>query len=257
MQARTWCSRAACGSSSPGVVRVWVEGPWQISPHSTVVGYSGERSHGRGLGAAVQVGEAGRVALPRDVAPDPRVALRLLHAGTYREGKALRWELSRRQATSEVGPGLLMPVGQTLGALWDERSRSYTAISRPFEVKARQTVSVPLGRPLRAAHLVAQVQRPMLAGDAEESKIGLLLRRGGKTLRPDLQIPTADKVYAVWYDLPPGPVELRAESKQGFLEPQRLDLTPGRIARLLAKVRPWKSWSTPRGEPATSRLGPD
>jgi hypothetical protein len=188
------------------------------------------------------VGEAGRVALPPEVAKHPSLTLRLLHAGSYLEEGYPRWELSRRAKIRDVGEGLLMPVGLTIGALWDEDRQSYTALSRPFEVKARQTVTVPLERPSGFTHLVAQIQRPSLADDAADAKMRVVLHRKGKELPPDLQVSLTDRAYAVWYGLAPGPGELHAETQAGFLQPQKLNLVAGRIERVFEKMAPRSAW---------------
>jgi hypothetical protein len=239
----------------PGWYRAWLEGEWQMSRYSLLLSYADLPFRGSGHSTVIPVVEAGRVALPPGAMVDQQVSLRVLHAGSYLEGALPRWELSRRKATSEVGAGLLMPVGPAIGALWDERRQRYTAISRPFEVKARQTVPVPLERPARAAHLVAQVQRPGVPRDAGESPLGLLLLRGGQVLRPDVEVVTAERVYAVWYGLAPGRCELRAESKQGFLAPRRLTLAAGEIARVVEALTPWISLDEPRARPAARRTG--
>lgn len=238
-----------------GRYRAWLEGQWHISRHSSLLLYAERPFRGFGHNAVLPVVEAGRVTLPRDVAMDRQVVLRLLYAGGYLEGTLPRWELSRRKATPEVGAGLLMPTGPAVGALWDERTQAYTAISRPFPVKARQTVEVPLERPIRKAHLVVQIQRPARPGDASESDLELLLRGGGRELRPDVKVVTAERVYAVWYGLSPATFELRAESKQGFLSPRRLPLAPGQIARVVETLRAWVSLDASRGRPLAGTHG--
>lgn len=220
----------------PARYRVWIEGDWQISPFSLVIVHSGRAFRGRGLTSAVPVGEAGRVALPPNVQAS-HLTLRLLHAGSYLDGTFLRWELSRRRATSEVRDGLLMPVGLTIGALWDERTQRYTALSRPFEVKARKTVTLAFERATGVSHVVAQVQRHALDDDPD---VKVLLRRQNREVPPDLKVTMADRAYAVWYGLAPGPAELRAESTVAILDPQKLKLEAGKIERVLAtlKARP-------------------
>jgi hypothetical protein len=91
--------------------------------------------------------------------------------------------------------------------------------------------------------------------DAGESPLDLLLLRGGKVLRPDVQVVTAERVYAVWYGLAPGRCELRTVSKQGFLAPRRFNLAAGQIARVVEALTPWISLDEPRPRPATRRTG--
>lgn len=218
----------------PGRYRVRIEGEWHASPYSLMLGYSGRPFRGHGLAATIPVVDAGRVVLPRGVEAHRHLVLRLLHAGKYLEGKFPRWEVSRRQATPNVGDGLAMPAGPTIGALWDDRGQRYVAISRPFEVEARKTVEVPLERPVRVAHVVVQAQRHALASAATDEAAALRLRGSA----PNLTVSTADRIYAIWYGVAPGAAELQGGSKQTFLEPRRLDLVPGRIERVVTRLRP-------------------
>lgn len=215
-----------------GRYRVWVEGDWQISPFTHVVRYSPQPFRGRGLIVTAVVGEAGRVIVPPEIARDQNLTLRLLHAGSYLEEGHSRWELSRRAKVRDVGGGLLMPVGPTIGALWDEEGQRYVALSRPFEVEARRTVTVPLERPSGFTHLVAQIQRPSLADDAADAAMRVVLRHKGKEVPPDLQVSLTDRAYAVWYELAPGRGVIQAETADGLLRPKELKLVAGKIERL-------------------------
>jgi hypothetical protein len=221
-----------------GRYRARVEGEWQISPYSLVLGFAGRPFRGRGLVATIPVAEAGRVKLSQGERVGPQLVLRLLHAGSFLEGEFPRWEVSRRRSSREVGEGLLMPVGPTIAALWDHERQSYAALSRPFEVKARKTVEAPLERPNGTAHLVAQLQRPRPAIGAAEYEEEVLLQRKGEVHPADLKVSAADRIYAVWYDLKPGKAALRAQSEQALLEPTPLELHSGRIERLLAQMKP-------------------
>jgi hypothetical protein len=220
----------------PGRYRARVEGNWQISPYSVVLGFAGRPFRNRGLVATIPVADGGRVTLPKRAPVGPQLVLRLLHAGSYLEGEFPRWEVSRRAPSREVGEGLLMPVGPTIAALWDNESQSYTELSRPFEVKGHQTVEAPLERPEGVAHFVAQLQRQASATADYGDEVSL--QRAGKRIPPHLKVSAADRVYAVWYDLAPGMAELRAESERAFLEPTPVELHSGKIERLIVEMRP-------------------
>ncbi|MGH2628592.1 MAG: carboxypeptidase-like regulatory domain-containing protein [Anaerolineales bacterium] len=209
-----------------------------MSPYSLLVIYAG-RSTGPGTTASLPVTEAGRVAMPPGTHRGRDLFLELLHAGSYLENGFPRWEISRKKSLEDIGQGLLLPQGPAIGALWDRKARRYHALSRPFEVEARKTVEVPLERPEGAAHLILQLQRQGLASTAADLDIDITLHLSdGKELPPDLEIPTANRVYAVWYGLAPGAAEVRAESKDEFLEPQQLRFAAGRIERHVAQLRP-------------------
>jgi hypothetical protein len=226
----------------PGRYRVRVEGKWQMSPFSLLLAYSGQPFKGHGLSAAIPVVEAGLVSLPQSVAVAPHLVLRLLHAGTYLAEGYPRWELTVRRPTTAVGQGVLMPEGAAVGALWDQKSESYVALSRPFEVKARQTTTVPLERPEETSDLVVQLQRATQKATAAEAEVEIKLNLGGQDLSPDLLVATANRLYAIWYRLRPGHAELRAGSKDSFLEPQPLELRPGKIERCVGQLEPVPAW---------------
>jgi hypothetical protein len=189
--------------------------------------------------------DAGRVTLPAGFNQErTRLTLRLLHAGSYLEEGFPRWELSRRKAVHEVGEGVLMPVGLTLVALWDERGERYVALSRPFEVRRRETVPAPLEVPsANTSQLVAQIQRVALARDADDAKIRIMLGRGVRARAPDVQVSAADRSYAIWYDLPPGRAELRAETRDEVLQPLTVSLASGKIERIFGEMMRPPAWA--------------
>lgn len=154
-----------------------------------------------------------------------------------------RWELSRRTPVRDAAAGLLMPVGPAIGALWDESLQRYTALSRPFEVRARQEVQVPLEQPGERAALVVQAQRPNLAASADDASMNLELIRGDRRLPPDLTVALADRAYAIWYSLVAGPAELRAETRDASLAPQHISFAQGRIERVFVKLVPRAAWT--------------
>jgi hypothetical protein len=131
-----------------------------------------------------------------------------------------------------------MPEGPAIGALWDERARRYTAISRVFEVKPRRTVEVPFEQASRGAHLVVQLGRHALARTLDEAGAEVVLARKTGTLAPDVTVSTANLLYLVWYDLAPGPAELRGSSRHSVLEPLRVRLGEAGIERLQGAFKP-------------------
>lgn len=206
----------------PGWYRYWLQGDWRMTPYAGLLSFSGQGS----MKAVLPLVEAGRVTLREDDA-SPGLELRLLHAGSYREGPFLRWEISPRRAVDEIGDGVLLPVGKAVGALWDPGEKKYVALSRPFEVRGRRTVEVPLSRPAGGTHLVAEIRRdPTPSPDPEDLEAELAVRRDRGDLPPDLTVQTADKIYAAWYGLAPGPAELRVKSRQTFFD-RKMDLAPG------------------------------
>lgn len=221
----------------PGRYRIWLQGDWRMTPFSGLVIWGAPVAKG-GLSTVYPVGPAGRVKLPPETHVTPHLDLHLLHAGSYLEAGFPRWEISPRKPTAEVGAGMLLPVGRAVGALWDRKSRKYVALSRPFEVRDRETVEIPLEKPKGVAHLVVQAERPRVADTAADLEVGLVVKQETGERAPDLAVFTTDRAYAFWYGLTPGPAELRGESQQVFLERQQLNLQPGTIERVTAELKP-------------------
>lgn len=223
-----------------GRYRVWAAGEGLISRYTTVLSYGGGPFRGRGLMGLAPVEKAGRVVMPPDAERRADLVLRLLHAGSYLEGDVPRRELVRYVPTEGVGEaGVLMPVGRTIGGLWDEREGRYVALSRPFQVAAGKRVEAPLGRPGEgAAHVVVQLRRHRGARSAQDYDTDLELIRGGEARGPDVNVHTATFVYAIWYDYPTGQTKLQGGSQEYYLEPQVLELRPGETARVLGRLEP-------------------
>ncbi len=221
----------------PGQYRMWLQGDWRMTPFSLLMSYSSRATTGE-MRVTMPLGEAGRVKLPAGADTAQDLALHLLHGGPYLEAGFPRWEISPQRAAAEVGEGVLMPVGRTIGAVWDRKARKYVALSRPFEVRARHTVEVPLDRPGSGAHLVAKLERPSVADSAAELEVELAVSQPDGERPPDVTVLTTDRVYAFWYDLAAGPAELGGGSKETYLERRQLDLRSGTIEHVTAEFRP-------------------
>ena len=170
-----------------GFYRIWAEGEWLVSPYSKGLGYVGNPFKGRGMSTVLTVVEAGRVTLTSEHR-SPGLSLRLLRATNHTKDHIVLRELTRRTRVEQVEDGLLMPAGPVMAALWDETSQAYEAISRPFEVRHRETVTAPLERPQEVAFLVAQIQRASAARTVDDLGMSPILQVGDRALQPDLKV---------------------------------------------------------------------
>lgn len=190
----------------------WAEKDWQISPHAKRLVYAGGPFEGRGLVGAAPIGPGGRVRLPDGFANSADFQLRLIHAGVHEVDGLLRNPISHRVALAAVGEGMLMPVGPTLASVYNTRTSRVEWLSRPFEVRHRETVSAALEKPAAdRAFLLVQLVRHKLAVRSEDDTVRLRLSIGGTERKPDARIALADGIYGVWYDLAPIPVTILAE----------------------------------------------
>ncbi|MCP3957112.1 MAG: carboxypeptidase regulatory-like domain-containing protein [bacterium] len=215
--------------------RAWVEGNWQMSPYGNRLSYRGGPFEGRGMVGAFPIVPAGRVALPAEYT-DPGLVLRLFRATAHREGDLAREELVRELATTELGEGLLMPVGPVIAGLWHRSTGRLRGLSRPFDAIARDTVEVSPRRPKEHAHLLVRLARPTGARMVEDYDVALTLSHAGVRRPPDVVAPAARSVLAAWYDLPPGPSTLRAGSDALALPPMALDLGAGTVEYVSADL---------------------
>ncbi|MEM1207130.1 MAG: carboxypeptidase-like regulatory domain-containing protein [Acidobacteriota bacterium] len=222
----------------PGVYRYWLEREWEITPYSGRVSYSASAFDGHGMSSGLPLGPAGRVVLPEDL--DARGdQMRLLHAGPHTHADLLRQELTRRIARDAVGEGVRMPAGPTIAALWDRQAGRYVQLSRPFDLGHRETMPAPLAPPPPdRAHLVVQILRETSAPRPEDASVGVHLVRGGELLEPDMALFLLRRVYALWYDVGPGPARLEAGDRKTVIEPVTLELTAGTIEHTLVELLP-------------------
>lgn len=227
-----------------GSYRAWIEGDWQISPYSRHLSYSPSPFRRNSMVGLLPTVPAGRVRLQDAEAAMANAEVRLLQLGPHVHEEFTRWELSRRKPAREVGAGLLMPEGKVVAALWSEEEGRYTRLSRPFEVRARETTTVSFERPQPdKASLVVQIQRPGLAKRIEDYELdSVSLTGGGATRAPDALAQSADRLYAIWYGLAAGSYELKAQTPQGRTAAM-IELRRGGIARHVSELEPLDDWT--------------
>lgn len=216
----------------------WLQGGWRMSPHAGL--FSHAASAGAVMAPVATLVDAGRVRLPaEDLNLGSDVVLELLHGGSYREQGFLRWEILLRRSADEIGEGVLLPAGPAVGALWNRSTRRYVALSRPFAVRARTTVAVPLTAPQAVAQLVAEVRRHPEDLGEERSDIELSVKLGERQVPPDFKVLSANKAFAYWYNLAPGTARLRADSGRTAFESPPIELAAGGIERVDGQLAPW------------------
>lgn len=216
----------------------WLQGGWRMSPQAGLFSHS--TSANAVMPAFTTLVDAGRVRLPaEDLELGSDIALELLHGGSYREQGFLRWEILLRKSADEIGEGVLLPAGPAVGALWNRGTRRYVALSRPFAVRARTTVAVPLQVPQGVAQLVAEVRRHPETSGEEPREIELFVKLGERQVPPDFKVITANKAFAYWYSLAPGTAHLRADSGRTAFESPPIELSAGSIERVDGQLAPW------------------
>ncbi len=217
--------------------RFWLEGNGSISPSSSVMVWSGGAFQGKGGVVVNRVVPGGLVGLPEVRAVGSQVVLRLLHLDSHRKGPVLHREMSRRVPAGMAHQGVLMPEGPVVAALFDNDTGEYLALSRPVTLsrdRFSEARCVPPPAPKSA--LLVVLERPEIVAAAPEDELVVEGDQGPRP--PDVLVPTAERVYGIWYELPEKHVRLKASSVESFLAAQAIVLRPGKVESYRGNLRP-------------------
>jgi hypothetical protein len=131
-----------------------------------------------------------------------------------------------------------MPAGQVVAGLFDTQRQEYLGLTRPVAVTAGKVTAVRPRAPEQGTHLVALLERPFVLDSFEKDDVRPMLRFPGGTARdPDVLVPAADRIYALWYDLPAGRASLGIVSRHVDLPPVDVLLRRRAIERLTVPMR--------------------
>lgn len=222
-----------------GKYKLWLEGPGWITPFSSVMHYNPRPFNGKGMAGVVPVIPAGMLALDPAVEPTAAMVMRVLHLESHNQADFPLRELSRRVAGEAAHAGILMPVGPVLAAFFDNEAQEYVALSRPIDVKASAQARVRPTPPRDAlTDLLVRLERPGFADKFSQYDVELFVREPGADAKPpDVFVPTADRIYAVWYALRGKYVTLEATSPSVNLFPQEIVLRPGKVETFYGSLR--------------------
>ncbi len=213
----------------PGAYAFWIEGGWRISPASYVVIYRGSPFQGQGRATVRPVVPAGKVALAAGRELGQHEILRLLHTESNNRASSPRPEMSRRVSAENATTGALMPTGLVVAGIYDSSKREYLAVTRPFEVHSEAVSFVDPRPPSRGTDLLVVLERPGIAESFEDYDVALVVQAADVERPPDVFVPTADRMFAIWYGLEGKYAKLTVTSPSVFLEPQEIPLRPGKV----------------------------
>ena len=230
----------------PGRYKVWVEGRVQggeggprITPSFTLLNYSGGPFRGRGLASTNEVAPAGWVGLHSDLELSDEESLRLLHLDPVNRGGRVSRGFLRAIPAERAGRPALMPAGRVVGLLYDRKAKRYLAASRPVDVPAGQTVDVRPTSQRGVSDLLVILHRTELVETAEEDDLEVHLEDEASQVRaPDLLVPGAEWVYALWYGVDGRAAQVQAGSGKAYLDPTEAVLEPGGVAVLRRELLP-------------------
>lgn len=219
-----------------GIYSVWGEAEWMISPYARRLG-SEAALGSRRLG--YELAPAGRVVMPKGIEA-PGMELRLLSLVEPRVQGVRMWPIELQRSATAGGPGALLPAGPALALLWDSKQGRAVAVSHPFEVVAERTIEVPLEVPKRAVVVATIGTSPGLSGPEEDPEVWLEI--GGQRRMPSTVLRSARRLDALWYAVPSGPGELRADLPGSYVRHQ-LELGAGDIRTPVLMLREYSSLS--------------
>jgi hypothetical protein len=209
----------------------FLEGPQAIGWSATRLELAPRRGEDQGVELILPVRDAGRVEIESPFPPAAEMVARLVGVDSHQKIPGEPQEaFSRSLPLGETKPGAALPVGRSFAAIYSRRQESYLALSRPFAIEKGKTTRVAPRPPAegRADFLLVLERRPP-ARQAADQEVGLKLNFPGGERRPDLVVPTANRVYALWYGLPPGAHRLLASSASHFLGDRLIELRPGEV----------------------------
>ncbi len=220
-----------------GKYRFWLEGNGWVSPSSSIMTWLGGTFQGKGGVVINRVLPGGLVGLAEGCAGGSQVVLRILHLDSHRKGPVLHREMSRRVPAGLAKQGVLMPEGPVVAALFDNEAGEYLALARPVAVARERSSELSCAPPpVPQSALLVVLERPALvAADPEDD---LVVEGFQGSIRPDVLVPTAERVYGIWYELPEKHVTLTTRSVRSFLEPQDIVLRPGKVESYRGNLRP-------------------
>lgn len=218
-----------------GRFALWVEGRGRISSLVMAHGPGSEEQQASPGRLFVQLGPAGRVG------PAPEACsrfggdfeLRLLSVDAHRSGSVLGHEFARRVALSDAGDGgVRMPTGSVLATVSDRERGRYVALAEPVDVRSGAATTVDPREPADdSSVLIVRLERPAPIRTAAADDVTVVLERAdGPSVAPDILVPAAGRVYAVWRNLEPGRATLSVESPTVWLRDVPLNLRRGKIA---------------------------
>jgi hypothetical protein len=229
----------------PGLYRAWVERDGEISPYPAQFSYGGGPFRGSGMPVLVATGVAGVIELGSGVRAGEKTAVWLLHADSPAAEGFPRQEMARCERGAAPGDLLQMPEGTTIGALWDRDRRTFTAVSRSIEVEAGRTATLSFAPTASQSHLLVALEREPWARSFEDYEVDLRLEGQERHFEPDLLLPSAGRLWAVWYDLEPGKARLTSHSAGFALEPLDIELRTDEVAYekgVLEAIGPQSRW---------------
>jgi hypothetical protein len=206
-----------------GRYSVWLETRDRISPGRVSVAYGGGPFPGYGKQIFAPVVPAGNVLVSFQGPVPAHATFRALAL------KADGFPFERQIPASAKEVTLKVPAGPVLVGLFDRDSEA-VALSQPVEVVSNRTMAVRLS-PSRSATALVVLDRPPKKAEAGRNATALALAIHDDVRPPDVFLDAPGRLFAIWYDLPPGKAELSLRSTELMLNaPTLLVLKTGNVA---------------------------
>ena len=183
----------------PGLYRMWLEQAGRVSQQISLH-YVAEPFDGTGYVSVHTMKPAGSVTVAKTSDPAAH-GVRLLSLEPMLP-RAFERRVTRKDAAAPVP----MPAGRVLAG-WFDASGNAVALSRPVQVAAGATTNIVPKPPATGADMLVVLTRPVAEG---RCKPVLSARTAGGARAPDAMNAAAERIFAVWYGLPPGRIDVTA-----------------------------------------------
>lgn len=195
--------------------------------------WENEPFNGKGLAMAMGMEPAGRIALAQEI--------RLVEGQNFRtvylrsDKHRVRRAFDRRVAAATAATGIAVAAGPVIAGIFDRKTDDAIALARPVDVKTGSTARVAPAPPKKGTDVLVVLARPTPA-PLGKHEVTLSLQVDGKTNKPDVVLPAAANIFAVWYGVEGAEATLLVDAPTAQLPPTPLKLEPGKVVTLRTKL---------------------
>ncbi len=219
----------------------WVEGPNRISQRLVLRGPGLESGGATNREFRIEVGPAGTAIVQTASVGDPprEPEVRLLSLGAHIRSGHYHNEFARTCTVDEAAAGVQMPVGAVIVAIVDPSNGRYLRVSRPQDVvEGGTTVLDRMASRTDRAQLVVRYERPEGIHSQSQDDVSVVLRTAAdpKERPPDVLVPSSARVYAIWYDLPPGTATVDVASPSFWAPSGEVTLSGGEVTSFSGRL---------------------
>lgn len=239
-----------------GKYDLWLEMDGRMTPAASIVNWNAGPFQGRGMGAVVPVGPAGRVAIPNDRSLPENESWRLFSV-TIRQQVPVwsyHWLFDRRVAARNAHKPVQMPAGTIVAGRFDRVTNDAIALSRPIEMKPGRTELVWPVPPVKSDVLIVLDKPGSVMMMNKPGELRLTLNDGSKVRPTDVLVNAADRIVAIWYGVDAPHATISLQSDVAHWPSREIRLTRGKVTTVRSKVEALPSAKVSINAPPEAKL---